>query len=92
MSTLVYMISEMPANPPLLMHFSFSLAFQASTLLLLLAAMFTWEVNQLLKDWGAVSMSALQKQSKLRPLPGFLDKPQPFHPLTLPLDILTFVL
>lgn len=74
-----YVIPEMPANPALLIHFTSSPPLWTSAPLLSLAAMFTWEGNQLLKDLGTAFMSALQKQSELLPLPGFLEKSQPSH-------------
>lgn len=61
------------------MHFASSPPFGPSIRLLLLATMFTWEVNQLLKDLGTAFLRALQKQSELLPLPRFLEKSQPFH-------------
>lgn len=80
----------MPANPPSLMPFISTSPFGASTPLLFLETMFTWEINQLLKVLGPASMRALQKQSELLSLPGFLDQPNPFTCLPLPQDILTF--
>lgn len=69
----------MPANHPSLILFISSPPLWTSTPLLLLATTFTWEINQLLKDLGKASAKALQKQLELLTLPGFLNKPQPFH-------------
>ena len=81
------MISEMPANSPSLMPFISSPPFGASTPLLFLETVFTWEINQLLKDLGPASMRALQRQSELLTLPGFLDQPNPL-PASLSLKTL----